>query len=595
VAAVDRAEPAPVRISARRALVDGWALAHPFWRARDERRAWILLAAVIALTLGIVWINVLFSNWNNRFYDTLQNHDLRGFWHQLGVFAALAAVFIIAAVYRQYLQGLLAIQWRSWLTARLQQGWLHPGTAYRLTLRPEAALDNPDQRIAEDVRGFVASTLDLLLGLLNAAVTLVSFIGILWGLSGSVPLPFGNGVSVPGYMVWVALGYSLIGTWLVHRLGLPLVWLNGQQQKVEADFRYTLVQVRDHAEAIALASGEPAEDLRLRTRFEAIRGNWLALIRATKRLTWFSAGYGQVANVFPILAAAPRYFSGALMLGGLMQTAQAFGQVQGALSWFIDAYPQLAGWRATVGRLAGFSASIEVDRGSAHARGIAIARNGRDRIELAGLSVRAPGGRELVAVPARTLEPGMPVLIAGPSGAGKSSLIRAIAGVWHEGRGTVALPAGATIMFVPQRPYLPDGTLRDAIAYPSGPGIFDSGVPHACLVQAGLGRYADQLDQRQRWSEVLSPGEQQRIHFARVFLHRPDWVFLDESTSALDEVSEANLYRELRRACPATTVISVGHRSTLIGLHDQVWRIGGAQGCSRQSQSLRRERARAAL
>ena len=573
---IDRTSSPSARVSAWRALAHGWALAHPFWRAPGERRAWLLLATVIVLTLGTVWINVLFSNWNNRFYDTLQNHDLAGFWHQLGVFGVLAATFIVAAVYRQYLQGLLSIQWRTWLTARLQQGWLHPGTAYRLGVRGEAALDNPDQRITEDARGFVSLCLELLLGLLNAVVTLVSFFGILWHLSGAVPLPIGKGVSIPGYMVFVAIAYSLVGTWLVHRLGLPLVWLNGQQQKVEADFRYALVQVRDNAEAIALSRGEPAEDQRLRGHFGAIRANWLALIRATKRLTWFSAGYGQLANVFPVLAAAPRYFSGAMMLGGLMQTAQAFGQVQGALSWFIDAYPQLATWRATVSRLTGFTANVEIDHRSAGAPGIALGSNDRERIDVAALAVSAPDGRELVTVPLRTLEQGTNVLISGPSGAGKSSLVRALSGVWHEGRGSIELPAGATLMFVSQRPYLPEGTLREALTYPADPAGFATDLLRHCLAQAGLGRYAGQLDVRQRWSTMLSPGEQQRVHFARVFLHRPDWVFLDESTSALDEAAESNLYRELHRCCPSMTVISVGHRSTLQSLHDQVWHIGEA-------------------
>ncbi len=562
--------------SAWRALADGWALARPFWRARGERRARVLLASVIALTLGIVWLNVQFSNWNNRFYDTLQNHDLAGFWRQLAVFCALAAAFIVSAVYRQYLQGLLFIRWRQWLTDRLLGDWLRPGTAYRLGIHAGQAPDNPDQRIAEDARSFVSSCLDLLLGLLNAGVTLVSFIGILWRLSGAMLLPLGAGVRIGGYMVWVAIGYSLLGTWITQRLGLPLVGLNWQQQKVEADFRYALVQVRDHAEAIALARGEPVEGLRLGSRFAAIRANWLALIRATKRLTWFSAGYGQVANVFPVLAAAPRYFAGGLMLGGLMQTAQAFGQVQGALSWLIDAYPRLADWRATVNRLSAFAGAIERDRAGAAVRGIVRAAAPDDALEVTSLAVQAPEGHDIVSVPVRRLEAGDRVLIAGPSGSGKSSLIRAIAGVWRDGRGSVSLPAAATMMFVPQRPYVPEGTLREALAYPRRAEEFSPAAMAQATIASGLDRYSDRLDVYARWSQIMSPGEQQRLHFARVLLHRPDWVFLDEATSALDEAAEETLYRQLRASCPSMTIVSVGHRSTLKALHDEIWLVAAA-------------------
>ncbi len=566
--------------SARRALADGWRLARPFWSARGERRAWALLAAVIALTLAMVWLNVQFNNWNNRFYDALQNHDLAAFWRNVAVFCALAAAFIVSAVYQQYLQGLLVIRWRTWLTDHLLHGWLRPGTAYRLGMCSGDAPDNPDQRVAEDARAFVTLCLDLMLGLLNAGVTLASFIAILWRLSGSLLLPIGAGLRISGYMVWVALGYSLAGTWIAQWLGFPLVGLNWQQQKVEADFRYTLVQVRDHAEAIALARGEAVEGLRLRSRFEAIRANWLALIRAMKRLTWFSAGYGQVANVFPVLAAASRYFSGAMMLGGLMQTAQAFGQVQGALSWLIGAYPQFANWRATVNRLSGFTAALEHDRAGQATRGIAHAAAAGDALDLSALAVQADG-RDIVTVPRRRLEAGDRLLIAGPSGSGKSSLIRAIAGVWRDGRGRVELPAAATLMFVPQRPYLPEGTLREALAYPRRPEEFAAATMTQAMMAAGLTRYADELDVRARWSHILSPGEQQRLHFARVLLHRPDWVFLDEATSALDEAAEESLYRQLQSACPAMTIISVGHRSTLKRLHDDVWTIGVANAPSR--------------
>ena len=564
---------APPAQGLHRALADAWALAVPFWRAPGQGRAWSQLASVVALTLSAVWLNVRFSEWNNAFYNTLQNHDLGAFWHQLGVFGLLAAVFIVVAVYRQYLQQLLFMRWRTWLTERLEQGWLRPGTAYLIGAGGSHRIDNPDQRIAEDARGFVSSTLDLGLGLLNASVTLLSFAGILWRLSGDLALPFSGGVVMYGYMLWVAIGYSLLGTWVAHRLGRPLVALNGEQQRVEADFRYALVQVREHAEAIALARGETREGGRLRDRFGAVGANWAALIRTTKRLTWFSAGYGQLANVFPILAAAPRYFSGAIQLGGLMQTAQAFGQVQGALSWFIDAYPRLAEWRATVQRLTAFVAVCNAFHEGAAASGPERVESTRGELCWGPVVLASADGFVIAQVPPARIDHGERVLITGPSGAGKSSLVRAIAGLATGGAGRVELPASAHLMFVPQRPYLPEGSLLEALAYPRDVAAFKAADIVAAVQRAGLARYDHRLGDTARWASVLSPGEQQRVHFARVLLHRPNWVVFDESTSALDEASERELYRAVREHCPATTVVSVGHRSSLKPLHDREWSL----------------------
>jgi putative ATP-binding cassette transporter len=561
---------------------EAWTLSRPFWTSQRERLSLLLLVVVTVLTLATVWLNVQFSNWNNAFYNALQAHDLGAFWHQLGVFGILAAAFIVAAVYRQYLQQKLFMRWRMWLTDYLLTQWLRPGTAYRLAAAATLGIDNPDQRIAEDVRLFVSANLTLAFGLLNAVVTLVSFFGILWHLSGSLDVPLGFGtnsavLSIPGYMVWAALVYSALGSWLAFRLGRPLVPVNVMQQKVEADFRYGLVQVRDHAEAIALSSGEPAEQRRLQSAFAAIRANWDALIGYTKRLTWFSAGYGQLASVFPIVTAAPRYFSGALQLGGLMQTAQAFGQVQGAMSWFIDVYPNLADWRATVQRLARYREIMLHDLTRSDDENIERATSNLPSLAMKNLVVRNVDGRDLVCIPALTVEARHRLLVTGATGSGKSSLLRAIAGLSRHGEGLVQLPRGASLMFVPQRPYLPQGPLVDALTYPQPAESYSDAEVKSALKDVGLERYIDDLARAANWASVLSPGEQQRVHFARVLLQKPDWAFLDESTSALDEETEKELYRRLHSALPGITIVSVGHRSTLRRLHDEVWPIRVAQ------------------
>lgn len=574
-------ETAAARAGWRRALADAGALALPYWRERSERRAWALLAAVLVLTLGTVALNVRFSTWNSAFYDALQNRDLAAFWQQMAVFGALAAAFIVAAVYRQYLQQRLVMHWRVWLTRHLLAQWLRPGTAYRLGAGVNRAgapvPDNPDQRLAEDVQQFVAGTLSLALGLLNASVTLVSFVAILWHLSGTWPLGWGRWqVQVPGAMVWVALVYAGLGSWLAQRIGRPLVPLGVQQQRAEADFRYALVQVRDQAEAIALARGEATEGERLHHRLHAVQQNWWRVITATKRLTWFSAGYGQLAVVFPMLAAAPRYFAGHMALGGLMQTAQAFGQVQGSLSWFIDAYGTLADWRATVQRLAGFRQALQADSSaSPPAHGDQPAHDGL-AFELEGLVVQTPEGRVLMDVPYAALAHGGRVLLAGPSGQGKSALLRTLAGLWPARAGRIRSAPGGRWMFVPQRPYLPAAALRAVLAWPSAADAFDDDRLRRVLRQVGLAGLAEALSIEADWGRRLSPGEQQRLQFARVLLQRPDVVVLDEASAALDLPAQAELHALLAAECPDATVLSIAHRPELAAWHGQVWRLEGA-------------------
>ncbi|MBM3490843.1 MAG: ABC transporter ATP-binding protein/permease [Alphaproteobacteria bacterium] len=553
-------------------LADLWSLARPYWFSEERWAARGLLAVIVAMNLGLVFVQVLFNRWQNDFYNALQEKDYEAFLYQLGYFCVLATVFIVIAVYQLYLNQMLQIHWRRWLTERYVDGWLGERAYYRMQLT-DPGTDNPDQRIADDLRLFVARTLSLGLGLLSAVVTLLSFVGILWGLSGELVVPLGDGgITVPGYMVWVALVYAVVGTWLTHRIGQPLVGLNFQQERLEADFRYALVRLRENTEAIALYQGERDEAATLRERFAGLMANWWAIMKKQKQLTWFTAGYGQVAVIFPVLVAAPRYFAGSIQLGGLMQTASAFGQVQGSLSWFVEAYTQLADWKATVDRLTGFVAAVETARAAAQAGGPqTVAADGHAGLALSELTLALPDDRELLRIPAATLAEGEAVLLAGPSGSGKSTLFRALAGIWPFGQGRIARPAGARLLFLPQRPYLPIGKLRQVVAYPAADAA-DQQVAEA-LGAVGLPGLVGRLDAQENWALQLSPGEQQRIAIARALIYRPDYLFLDEATASLDEASEAALYRLLRERLPRVTLVSIAHRPSLRALHARHWRI----------------------
>jgi putative ATP-binding cassette transporter len=557
-------------------LRDLWALTRPYWQSAERWTALGLLAAVVGLNLGLVYINVQLNYWQNSFYNSLQDKDIDAFYDLLLHFSLLAAAFIVTAVYQLYLNQMLQIRWRRWLTDRYLEAWTGDRNYYRMQLT-DAGTDNPDQRIAEDLALFVDKTLNLTLGLLSAVVTLGSFVTILWTLSGTLQFALaGTDVSIPGYMVWIALLYAVAGTWLAHVIGYPLAGLNFNQQKFEANFRFSLVRFRENAEGIAIYGGEADEVRGLRRRFSDVFDNWWAIMRRQKKLMWFQSGYGQVAIIFPYVVAAPRYFSGAIPLGGLMQTASAFGQVQEALSWFVSAYVQLAQWKATVDRLTSFRAATARAAGSREA-GIAVAGT-EEALSARDVELRLPDGKPLLAPFDAAVRPGESVLVTGPSGSGKSTLFRAIAGIWPFGSGRLLKPA-ARMLFLPQKPYLTIGALREQLAYPAGPEAFGDDAYRAALEDVGLPRFAGRLDEQQHWANVLSPGEQQRIAFARALLHRPQWLFLDEATASLDEESEARLYRLLKERLPGTAVVSIGHRPTLAQFHDRRWRIErGAAG-----------------
>jgi putative ATP-binding cassette transporter len=560
-------------------LRDLWALTRPYWHSEERWMARGLLAAVVGLNLGLVYINVQINYWQNDFYNSLQDRDIDAFYELLLRFSLLAAAYIATAVYQLYLNQMLQIRWRRWLTDGYLEAWTSERNYYRMQLT-DPGTDNPDQRIAEDLALFVDKTLNLTLGLLSAVVTLASFVTILWTLSGALRFTLGGTeVSIPGYMVLAALVYAAVGTWLAHLIGYPLAGLNFDQQKFEANFRFSLVRFRENAEGIAIYGGEGDELRGLRRRFRDIVDNWWAIMRRQKKLMWFQSGYGQVAIIFPYVVAAPRYFSGAISLGGLMQTASAFGQVQDALSWFVSAYVQLAQWKATVDRLTSFRAATARARADSRSHGIALER-AADALAARNVELCLPDGRRLLEPFDATVHAGETVLVTGPSGSGKSTLFRAIAGIWPFGSGSVAKPA-ARVLFLPQKPYLTIGTLREQLSYPAAPDAFDDDAYRAALEDCGLARFAGRLDEQQHWAQVLSPGEQQRIAFARTLLHRPQWLFLDEATSSLDEESEARLYRLLKEKLPGTTVVSIGHRPTLARFHDRRWRIEPGDGAGR--------------
>lgn len=559
------------------------ALAMPYFNSEQKWRARGLLLAIVALNLGAVYMLVQINEWYRVFYDALQAKNETVFWQQIVRFCWLALVYIVIAVYRFYLTQILQLRWRVWMTDHYLTRWLANKSFYRMELarytgNEEGVADNPDQRIQEDLNLFTTYTVTLSMGLLNALVTLLSFVGILWTLSGSlsVPLPqaLGGGRwDIAGYMVWAAVLYCVVGSALAHWIGRPQVRLNFQQQMLEANFRHHMVRVREYSEAIALDGGERVEHQHLDLRFSAVMGNYLNLIRNQKQLTWFSSFFTQAAVIFPLIVAAPRFFSGAIQLGQLMQISSAFGRVQDSLSWLVDNYMSVAVWKATTDRLTGFERSLATQSRP----NTALARTeGGSGIAAQALHIGLPGGRTLLDSTALSVEPGDTVLVHGPSGSGKSSLFRTLAGIWPYAGGQVRLPADT--MFMPQRPYFPDGRLRAALAYPEPADRYSDEQLQAALKEALLPELAGQLDREDAWGQKLSGGEQQRLSIARVLLKKPRWILADEATSALDEDAEATLYGRLVAQVQHArgAIVSIAHRSSLLGHHQRRWRLHAA-------------------
>jgi len=545
-----------------------WRLAIPYFRSEDRWPGRALLASVLAIELAVVAVTVLINQWNARFYNALQDRNWDNFVKELMIFCALAAAFIVLRVYQLYLNQWLQIRWRRWMTAQYVGHWLEGANHYRMQMLGDAA-DNPDQRIAEDIKQFIELGLFVGVGLLGSIVSLASFVVILWGLSAAAPLTiYGVAWNIPGYLVWAAVGYAAIGTVLTHLIGRPLIPLNFNQQRYEADFRFNLVRVRENSEQIALLRGETAERGRLMDRFRSVVENWLRIMTRQKRLTFLTAGYNQASVVFPIIVVSPAYFAGHIQLGALTQTAGAFNSVQTALSFFVDSYVRIAEWRAVIERLAGFQTAIaSAQAATSREPNIAVTLAPAKDLRLDGVEVALPSGKLLVAADGVTIAPHDQVLVRGPSGSGKSTLFRAIAGIWPFGKGKVTVPEGANAMTLPQRPYLPIGTLSAAISYPAEPGAFDAARTRELLTAVGLPAMAERLDESAHWNRMLSLGEQQRLGIARALLHAPDFLFLDEATASLDEPAEAALYKLLHDRLPDATIVSIGHRSTLAAFH----------------------------
>jgi putative ATP-binding cassette transporter len=552
--------------------LSAWQLIRPYWFSVDRHKARGLLALVLAMNLAIVYLNVRINVWYATFYDALEKHNLPAFTHLILVFTVLAFILIALSTARTYFRQMLEFRWRQWLTDVYLEQWLRSRSYYRM--ERDHVVDNPDQRIAEDLGGMATNTLALSIDLISTIVTLFSFVTILWTLSGAISFAvFGHPVTIPGYMVWAALLYALVGSWVIHKVSKGLVSVGYRQQKVEADFRVLLVRLRENAEQIAFYDGGAAEGRRARAAFGAVRQNWREVMRYTKRLVFASSIYGQIAIIFPLVAAAPRYFAGAFSIGVLMQLVNAFGQVSDACSWFINSYATLANWRATINRLREFSlrmAQGEPDR---------LTRVPGAEVAADNLRVFRPDGVALPVPAAFRILPGERWLIRGPSGAGKSTLLRTLAGLWPHASGDLTMPQASTAasrraLFLPQSNYVPDGTLKDAMCYPDGAQDHSDADCVRALRDCRLEAYVEQLHVRDAWSHRLSPGEKQRLAFARALLLKPDFLFMDESTSSLDVDTERHLYETLLARLPRAAVVSIAHRDTLARFHTHEMRVG---------------------
>lgn len=550
----------------RQFFKDVWYLTKSYWQSEEKKKAFWLLTCIIALTLGIVFMLVQLNTWNNSFYSALQNYDAEKISSELIHFSWLAAIYIILAVYSYYLQQTLILHWRRWLTTRFIDIWLQNKTYYNLQMFGKDT-DNPDQRISEDVRQFVEMTLGFAIGILKSLCTFISFVFILYQLSGPLSFSFmGKTWTIHGYMLWASLLYSILGTYITHVVGRKLVKLNFIQQRYEADFRFSMIRLRESAESVAFYRGEAQEGKVFKNRFKLLLDNFWQLVNKQKQLVFLNSGYSQIAIIFPFVVAMNRYLAKEVSLGGLMQVASAFGRVQDSLSYFVDMYSSIAQWQAVVMRLTYFGRHMhEVSQQAEQFHVERFATS--EAVSVEQLQVNLPDDTVLLQDISFTLQPGRNVLIKGVSGSGKSTLLRALAGIWPFVTGKINLPKTEELMFIPQKPYIPLGSLREALLYPGKKPLSDAELLYL-LDLCQIGYLRDKLDLVADWSHVLSVGEQQRLAFVRAHIQEPKWLFLDEATSALDEDTEAAMYALLAERLRQTTLVSIGHRSTLNKYHE---------------------------
>ena len=562
----------------REFIVGLFHLITPYWNSEEKKSARLYLAAIITLTIAAVYMTLLLNEWFNSFYSALQNYDSDAVYRGLLRFTGLAFAHIAFAVYSYYLQQRLALRWRKWMTKNYLAKWTGQQMYYRLEMFSQGTADNPDQRISEDINLFTARTLSFMSGLLRSATTIVCFIFVLWNLSEILSFSAaGQEFHIYGYLVWTALAYSVLGTWITHKVGHRLVSLNYLQQKLEADFRFSMVRLRETAESVAFYNGAAKEEAFLSNRFMTLLRNTLFIIKKQKQLSWLTNSYAQIAIIFPFVVAVPRYLSQNISLGGLMQIANCFGKVQDAMSYFVDVYASLAEWQSCAERLLSFDKHIAaIEKETEEKSGSLVREETPDRLRLTDVTISVPAmdenkrTREIISSAACTIRSGEHVILKGPSGSGKSTLLRTLAGFWPYVKGHISIPAPSEMMFIPQKPYIPMGTSAEAASYPLETA--DEEILSSLLVECGLSHLMEKPDTEADWSHILSLGEQQKLAFVRVFLRKPKWVFLDEATSAMDEETEEKMYR-LLTARPGTTVISIGHRSTLDKWHNRVLRI----------------------